>query len=119
VTLAFLGSKEDSVTLDVHMEINLFRVVQEALNNVLKHAEANHVRIELTASVSAVTLRIEDDGRGFDVKKEFARALTDRRMGLWSIEQRVSMLGGEVTIRSKPGHGTRIDVEVPYRGTSQ
>jgi PAS domain S-box-containing protein len=90
-------------------QLGLYRIVQEALHNVAKHANAEEVRISLSALNGAVQLVISDDGRGFD------RALPAWRpgLGLASMEERIRILGGSLHVASTPGHGTRITVRVP------
>lgn len=109
----FFADGMDDLRLDFETQINLYRIIQEALANVRKHAEANQVRIRLVASYPHILLRIEDDGRGFDVRAPQAAAPEDKRMGLWNMQERARLLGGRLTIRSKPGAGTSITAEVP------
>jgi PAS domain S-box-containing protein len=105
----------NELQLDADTAINLFRVVQEALRNVGKHAQAGHVSVALKASFPNIALRIEDDGTGFDVNARSFRALTEKRMGLWCMRERVSLLRGEMKIQSCPMQGTKILVEVPWK----
>jgi two-component system NarL family sensor kinase len=89
--------------------LNLYRVVQESLNNILKHAHASHVNIQLERDIHEVQLRIEDDGVGFDLQK-----VGDKKgLGLRNITERVRMLGGKLNMTSLPGHGTRTEVAIP------
>jgi PAS domain S-box-containing protein len=106
----------EELPLDFDTEINLFRVIQEALNNIAKHAHAHKVVVRLTGSQSKIILSIKDDGKGFDVKRETATAITEKRMGLWSMEQRIGLLGGEIDVESSPDGGTEIIVEVQLKG---
>lgn len=82
----------EGVRLDFEKEINLFRVAQEALTNVKKHAQARRVSIELQVRQSRITLSIEDDGKGFDVHRESAGELGREKMGLSGMEQRATCL---------------------------
>jgi PAS domain S-box-containing protein len=111
VDLYTAGMKD--LKLDFDTEINLYRLIQESLNNIKKHAEAGKVVIRLVASSPNIILRIEDNGKGFDVKHRLARALKEKRMGLSSMEERVSLLGGLMKISSRPSKGTKIFIEVP------
>jgi len=95
-------------------KINLYRLIQEALWNVKKHADAGHVVIRLVASHPNIILRIEDDGKGFDVRERLVAVSNTERMGLRSMEERVNLLHGRVKIQSRPGEGTKILVEVPF-----
>ncbi|HYG50579.1 MAG TPA: tetratricopeptide repeat protein, partial [Flavobacteriales bacterium] len=90
-------------------EIALFRVIQEATNNILKHTEATKASIQLIRHDETLTLMIEDNGRGFDMNKiKFG-------MGLKNIESRMIFLGGKVVFDSHPGKGTSIVIELPYK----
>jgi len=108
----YTGGMKD-LKLDFDTEINLYRLIQEGLNNIKKHAQAGKVAIRLVASSPNIILRIEDNGRGFDVKQRLAKSLKEKRMGLSSMEERVSLLGGAMKIKSEPSKGTKIFIEVP------
>lgn|GEM_PF-741473 len=111
----FFSAGMDDLQVDYETEINLFRVVQEALNNINQHAEANTVTVRLVASFPSIILRIEDNGKGFSVDRSFARAAAEKRMGLRNIQERVRLLDGELGIQSSPGNGTKIVVEIPVQ----
>lgn len=89
--------------------MNLYRIVQESLNNILKHAHASRVNIHLERDIHEVQLKIEDDGAGFSPDKIGAK----KGLGLKNIAERVRMLGGTLKITSSPGTGTRVDVTIP------
>ena len=101
--------------LDFDTQINLYRLIQEGLNNIKKHAEADHIVIRLVASSPNIILRIEDNGRGFDVESRLSRSLRKKQLGLSSMEERVNLLEGTMSIQSRPSKGTKIFIEVPYR----
>ncbi|MBN2125475.1 MAG: PAS domain S-box protein [Deltaproteobacteria bacterium] len=105
----------DGLRLDPDTEINLYRLVQEGLINVKKHAEATRVIVRLVASFPNIILRISDDGKGFDVEERRRSVTTEKRMGLHSMEERGRWLGGAVHITSRPGKGTRIAIQIPYK----
>jgi signal transduction histidine kinase len=90
------------------LETTVFRITQEALTNVVKHAEANTVRITLARRERSVVLTIEDDGRGFSRAKAAGGGL-----GLVGMRERVASVNGSLDIESKPGAGTRLTVEIP------
>ena len=95
----------------------LFRVAQEALTNVVKHAQAQSAKVQLCYEPTVVMLQVEDDGCGFDVK---ARSDPQRpAWGLLGMEERATLLGGYVAIQSQPGHGTRIEMMIPYQPQSE
>ena len=99
-------------------EVNLFRVVQESLNNVLKHAHASEVKMTLTKRPTGLRLVVEDNGRGFEPSRLEATPPGQRGFGLRQITERVKMMGGRLEIHSRSGEGTRLTVEVPLRGSS-
>jgi PAS domain S-box-containing protein len=111
----FFAAGLKDVKLDFDTEINMYRIIQEALNNIFNHADAAHVRIRLVASFPNIILRIQDDGIGFDLKSRMADALNEKRMGLRSMKERTSLLNGDLRIQSTRGKGTKIFVEVPYK----
>ena len=115
VNVDFYSAGMKALKLDFDTEINLYRLIQEGLNNIKKHAQASHVVIRLVASSPHIILRIEDNGIGFDVQGRLARSLKEKRMGLSSMEERVSLLEGKMSIRSRPSKGTKIFIEVPIR----
>jgi signal transduction histidine kinase len=88
----------------------LFRVAQEALHNVAKHADARHVNVTLTTTAGLVRLSIADDGKGFDLADTRARG---SGLGLLSIDERVRPLKGKVEMTTEPQHGTLLVVQVP------
>jgi signal transduction histidine kinase len=100
----------ESVALPPAAEIQLVRIVQEALSNVRKHADATTASVRLTSVGGALKVVIEDDGRGFDP----ARANGDGwpRFGMQTMRERATALGGSFAISSRPGGGTRVSVEV-------
>jgi len=90
-----------------------FRVAQEALTNVVRHAAAQHVWIELSQSDSLLSLEVRDDGTGFDVPRTLERAAGTGNLGLLGMRERVQILGGRLSIDSRQGHGTRIRIALP------
>jgi signal transduction histidine kinase len=97
--------------IDKQIANSVYRVVQEALTNVARHAHATAVRVILKAKHSSINLRIEDNGIGFDPVVIDASASG----GIIGMQERISLLGGTLQFLSKPGAGTRITVEIPYR----
>ncbi len=95
--------------LPAELEIGLYRIAQEALNNVLKHAQARQITVTLGREHNRVRMEIADDGVGFD--PELTRACGG--WGLRGMEERATQLGGQLIINSRPGAGTCIQVEVP------
>jgi signal transduction histidine kinase len=100
---------EEGERLPAAVETALFRIVQEAVNNVLRHAQAQHVEVNLERVAEHVQLRIADDGKGFDAQL----SRSGRHVGLWSMRERVEQLGGQFEVRSLPGQGTIVITVVP------
>ena len=112
-----LAVQGDAQHLAPKMETALFRLTQEALNNIRKHAHAKHVWVELTLDdPQAAVLRVRDDGTGFDLKKAALAARARGSIGLIQMRERAERAGGRFTIETTPGKGTRIQVELPMRG---
>jgi signal transduction histidine kinase len=88
----------------------LYRVLQEALTNVAKHADANQVRVALRCDTETVNLLVEDDGQGFEVQ-----AGTSAGIGLLGMQERIELLGGQLEIESWPGQGTRLTAHIPLQ----
>ncbi len=88
-------------------EVELYYIIVEALNNVVKHAAATHLTLQLIHAHGYLELRIADDGRGFDPSQ------TNGGMGLRNIRERVSRLGGQLSIASEPGSGTKVEAVIP------
>lgn len=101
--------------LEPTLEIALFRLMQEALNNVVKHARASSVRVNMEMKPEWVKAVVEDDGKGFDLEKVLANN-TGSHFGLISMRERTDLLGGEMNIDTQPGMGTKVSFKVPVVG---
>ncbi|MEW5722547.1 MAG: PAS domain S-box protein [Thermodesulfobacteriota bacterium] len=115
--LNFFSVGAESLDLDYHTQINLYRIFQEALNNVKKHARARLLIVRLTASWPHLIIRIEDDGRGFDLKERLAAAEKSKHMGFRNMKERVKLINGKMWIQSYPEKGTRVSIKIPIRGS--
>jgi PAS domain S-box-containing protein len=113
VKVDFQSAGMSVIDLDRNMEIHIYRLIQEGLNNIRKHAAADHATILLLGSSPNVILRIEDNGRGFDVKAQELLSAATKRMGIRSMQERVNLLQGQMTIQSKPMKGTQIWIKIP------
>ncbi len=102
----------DNREIPAEVRVAIFRVAQEALNNVIRHAQASQAWVRLYFSQNAVTLLVEDNGCGFDTEK--ARDPDRPAWGLIGMEERASLLGGSLVLHSNPGQGTRVQVTIPY-----
>jgi signal transduction histidine kinase len=115
VQVDFFSAGIADLKLDFYTKITMYRLIQESLNNVKKHADASHVTVRLVGSFPSVILRIEDNGKGFDVQERVVAAVNERRMGLGSMKERVALLHGKMRIESHPMQGTKIVIEVPRK----
>jgi signal transduction histidine kinase len=114
----------DLGSLPTAVEDALYRIAQEALHNVVKHAQAQQARVCLTRAGAVdgnrgpgVVLTVEDDGQGFEPSRAIGGS-GGRGLGLTSMRERASALGGHLTVESAPGHGSRIIVAVPLTGAN-
>lgn len=112
VPAEFHVSEPNAIRLTGEVESHLYRIVQEALNNVTKHAAATRVSVLLERRDLNVIVIVEDDGRGFDVDAK-SEAKGERGMGLIGMQERASLVGGVVQIESAPGKGTTLFVQMP------
>ena len=94
--------------LPLSLETTCFRVAQIALTNALRHGHAKHIKVTLRKHISTVDLAISDDGVGFDVNAALEHASRGGTLGLLSMQERVRLAQGALTIDSEPGHGTII-----------
>lgn len=115
IKVDFFCAGMDRLKLDSESQINLYRLIQEGLNNIKKHAHAGHAVVKLVAASPHIILRVEDDGIGFDVKERELRTSAEKRMGLRSMKERVNLLGGEMQILSMPMKGTKILIKIPIQ----
>jgi signal transduction histidine kinase len=97
------------------LETMLYRMVQEMLTNVRKHARARHAHVELVREGAQVRLTVRDDGCGFDVAEALARSRTRGRVGLGGMRERAEAAGGTLEIISAPGQGTAISARIPLQ----
>lgn len=100
--------------LNRETETHLYRITQEALNNIAKHSRADNVSVVLKRRDDEIILIIEDNGRGFDHTSSARRAESGKGLGLLGMSERASLVGGDVEIESAPGKGTTIYARVPF-----
>lgn len=105
----FQCRENDEIALSENVRILLFRIVQEALTNIVKHARAKRMEVSIKQRGNNVYLQVRDDGIGFDPKQSVSIA----HVGLLAMKDSVELLGGKLLIKSAPGKGTRIEVECP------
>jgi len=114
-----LHAPSDLQPLPPRLATTLFRIAQEAINNIVRHSKAQTATITLVTNPGEINLQIEDDGQGFSVHTTSQDALQQRHWGLLGIEERVALVGGDVHIASEPGKGTLIQVSVPLPGPGE
>jgi signal transduction histidine kinase len=101
----------EDLALTRSQSVALFRIFQEALTNVARHASAHHIKVALAATPEVVTLQVHDDGRGIQ-----AQEIADlHSLGLLGMRERATRLGGTFNIRGAPGHGTTVTVSIPVK----
>jgi signal transduction histidine kinase len=109
------------VTIDVHVDniphalpreisLCLYRVLQEALQNVVNHSGSRHVHVSLNVQSDTINLTVKDSGAGFDPQE----AMRGRGLGLTSMKERLKVVGGHLSIHSQPGHGTIVHAIAPF-----
>ncbi len=99
--------------LSPQLETTLFRVIQEVVANIVKHAHARNAAVSLHFRKSVIRVHIRDDGSGFDVQEALSSKDRPRGLGLLGMKERVELMNGTLTIRSRPGSGTEIAIEIP------
>lgn len=95
------------------IELNIYRIAQEALSNIVKHAKAKTVKLTIKYDEHEIEMAVEDDGKGFKVPDDFSQMAVRGGMGLLNMRQRSTETGGILSIDSKPNHGTRICLKMP------
>lgn len=109
----FVAAGFEDMRLPREIESTLYRIVQEALTNIARHAKATRASVLLERRPDAIVLLIEDDGMGFDPARVMGESATRESLGLYGMEERASLVGGRFMIESSPGAGTTISVEIP------
>lgn len=98
---------------DGKVETTIFAIVQETVNNAIKHAHANEILVEVTETPKALYTQIKDNGQGFDVDKVLRNYEQRGSLGMINLRERAELIGGDLTLKSAPGYGTRITIYVP------
>lgn len=97
------------------IEVTCFRISQETLNNIIKHAEATEIIVDLWEDSDNLNLRISDNGKGFNVYKSIQEALSGKSIGLLGMQERVDLVGGQLKIESKEGEGSSVHAMIPLQ----
>jgi signal transduction histidine kinase len=104
--------------LSADAKINIYRIVQEALSNVVKHSDASAASVEIAKGERSIRVLIKDNGTGFDVKSQVSSGMSGEGFGLCSMAERVKMISGTLEIKSEPMKGTSVEVDVPLPGNA-
>jgi signal transduction histidine kinase len=113
IQVDFQATGFEKITIDDITAVNLYRIIQEGLLNIKKHADASQVSIQLFVSDAFISLRINDNGKGFNVRQRRATLASEKKLGLRSMQERIDLLQGDFRIDSKPGSGTNLFIKIP------
>jgi len=115
IDVKVLVEGEPKEKLSTESETTIFRIVQEALNNVRRHSGASEATVCLEFKPESISMTIQDNGKGFDWKSTYNDLTSKNQLGILSMEKRAKSLNGSLSISSQPGKGTRITIGVPCR----
>lgn len=104
---------QGELALPAHVEVLVFRSIQELMNNAARHAHASHIQITLDLQNDPVAVTVEDDGGGFDVEAVLSAARLRGGSGLANLEKRIQLLRGRIQFQSSTGRGTKVRIELP------
>ncbi|CAC9975334.1 sensor histidine kinase [Flavobacterium panici] len=111
--ILFYNKTDFDQRLDSLIEINIYRLTQEAINNAIKYAESSHIIVQLSHSETLLSVIIDDNGKGFDINTVDKKRNSESGMGLLFMKERIQYINGRVFINSIPGEGTRITFNIP------
>jgi two-component system sensor histidine kinase DegS len=111
--ILFYNKSNFDQRLDSLIEINIYRLTQEAINNSIKYADSTHIIVQLSHSNNILSITIDDNGKGFDVNEAEKKRNSESGMGLLFMKERIQYINGRVFINSIPGEGTRITFNIP------
>ena len=111
--ILFYNKTDFDKRLDSLVEINIYRLTQEAINNALKYADSSHIIVQLSHSATILSVIIDDNGKGFDVSSVEKKRNSESGMGLLFMKERIQYINGRVFFNSIPGEGTRITFNIP------
>jgi two-component system sensor histidine kinase DegS len=111
--ILFYNKSNFDQRMDSLIEINIYRLTQEAINNAIKYADSTHIIVQLSHSNNILSITIDDNGKGFDVNEAEKKRNSESGMGLLFMKERIQYINGRVFINSIPGEGTRITFNIP------
>jgi two-component system sensor histidine kinase DegS len=111
--ILFYNKTDFNQRLDSLIEINIYRLTQEAINNAIKYAESSHIIVQLSHSKTLLSIIVDDNGKGFDINSVDKKRNSESGMGLLFMKERIQYINGRVFFKSIPGEGTRITFNIP------
>jgi len=111
--ILFYNKTDFDTRLDSLIEINIYRLTQEAINNAIKYADSSHIIVQLSHSATLLSITIDDNGKGFDINAIEKKRNSESGMGLLFMKERIQYINGRVFFNSIPNEGTRITFNVP------
>ena len=114
-----INANGEAQPIPPQVKSTLFRIAQEAINNIVKHSNANQVEIKLSQQEKNIQLEVKDDGQGFNLDSVRHEAVSLQQLGLIGIEERAELIGGDAQFMSEPGVGTQILVRVPISSAGE
>ena len=114
-----INANGEAQPIPPQVKSTLFRIAQEAINNIVKHSNANQVEIKLSQREKNIQLEVKDDGQGFNLDSVRHEAVSLQQLGLIGIEERAELIGGDAQFMSEPGVGTQILVRVPISSAGE
>jgi len=111
--ILFYNKTDFNQRLDSLIEINIYRLTQEAINNAIKYAESSHIIVQLSHSETLLSVIVDDNGKGFDMASVDKKRNSESGMGLLFMKERIQYINGRVFFNSIPGEGTRITFNIP------
>jgi signal transduction histidine kinase len=111
--ILFFNKNDFNERLDSLVEINIYRITQEAINNAIKYAESSHILVSLSHSKNMLSIVIDDDGKGFEPSKIKKVKNSDGGMGMTFMKERITYIEGRLFLNSELGKGTRVTLNIP------
>src|SRR5690606_13452653 len=114
--ILFENKTEENIRFNSLAETNIYRVVQEAVNNAIKYAEANYILVSINFNENILSVVIDDDGKGFDdsISEKVPKNTSEGGMGLFFMKERINYINGRLLINSMPGKGTRVTINYKF-----
>jgi len=111
--IQFIVDGDENIRIPEEIALYVYRVLAESLNNIIRHANAQNLEIQIKLLPEKISFEVKDDGCGFTVPRPLGKLLADQHFGLVGMRERIEHLEGDISIESSPGKGTRIIVSIP------